>query len=475
MFNEIERAQNDDDDDDDDLSGEDDAPDGEAGGTDEFGAHEGDLDDDEEDDDEEEERGDPDAIREKLKRLEQELADELAAEEDEEADGGGDGGAFEGEDDEDDDEDDEEEHGGGGGGGSGGQEDPETAAAAALARRRDYAPSVFQRAQDKLARQISTLEERAIQEKTWLLKGEASAKERPKNSVLEADLEFDHVQAPPPVVSEEMTAKLEDIIKARIAEQRFDDVERVEPGLDSDRRRKALPELDDSKSKKGLGDLYADDYVRAREAAEGKTAATEEKEDPLVVQARSLFRALTSKLDALSHFHFAPKPVMEEMSIKVDAPALQIEEVAPAMASEASRKAPEEVFAGGGGAGGVRGSAAGNVKSEGEMTQEDRKAARAKRKRKSKASGLEKERVKTKRGRVTEAKETAAEEAGFARKAPKVAMLAAQPAGGRSKSEFSKSSKVFSMLQEQKEADAAGRGGKVKKTEGMTNKSALKL
>jgi len=34
------------------------------------------------------------------------------------------------------------------------------------------------------------------------------------------------------VVSEEMTAKLEDLVKTRIAEQRFDDVERVEPGLD---------------------------------------------------------------------------------------------------------------------------------------------------------------------------------------------------------------------------------------------------
>ena len=59
--------------------------------------------------------------------------------------------------------------------------------------------------------------------------------------------------------------------------------------------------------------------------------------------------------------------------------------------------------------------------------------------------------------------------------APKVAMLGTQAAGGRSKSEFSKSSKVFGMLQDAKEADAAGRGGKVKKSEGMVNKSALKL
>ena len=343
-------------------------------------------------------------------------------------------------------------------------------------RARASAPSAFQRAQDKLARQINTLEERALQEKTWLLKGEASAKERPKNSVLEADLEFDHVQAPPPVVSEEMTAKLEDIIKARIAEQRFDDVERVEPGLDDDRRRKTLPELDDTKSKKGLGDIYADEFVKQRAAAEGRASGLEEKEDPLVVEAKSLFKALTTKLDALSHFHFAPKPVMEEMAVKVDAPALEAEEVAPAMASDASRKAPEEIFAGGENQGGVRGSAAGDVKSEGELSKEERKAARAKRKRKAKAVGEERERVKAKRARAAEAKEKAAEEAGFTRKAPKVSMLAAAPAGGRSKSEFAKSSKVFGMLQEAKEADGAGLGGKTtSKSDGMKNRAALKL
>ena len=298
MFHEIERGEMEGDEEDSDDEGDDD----EEGGIDEFGAHEGDLDDDDDDDD--------DALREELER---ELAEELAEDEDEDEDG-----ILE-------------------------EEAAEAAAVEASARRdarAPSAPSAFQRAQDKLARQINTLEERALQEKTWLLKGEASAKERPKNSVLEADLEFDHVQAPPPVVSEEMTAKLEDIIKARIAEQRFDDVERVEPGLDDDRRRKTLPELDDTKSKKGLGDIYADEFVKQRAAAEGRASGLEEKEDPLVVEAKSLFKALTTKLDALSHFHFAPKPVMEEMAVKVDAPALEAEEVAPAMASDASRKAP---------------------------------------------------------------------------------------------------------------------------------------
>ena len=434
MFHEIERGEMEGDEEDSDDEGDDD----EEGGIDEFGAHEGDLDDDDDDDD--------DALREELER---ELAEELAEDEDEDEDG-----TLE-------------------------EEAAEAAAVEASARRdarAPSAPSAFQRAQDKLARQINTLEERALQEKTWLLKGEASAKERPKNSVLEADLEFDHVQAPPPVVSEEMTAKLEDIIKARIAEQRFDDVERAEPGLDDDRRRKTLPELDDTKSKKGLGDIYADEFVKQRAAAEGRASGLEEKEDPLVVEAKSLFKALTTKLDALSHFHFAPKPVMEEMAVKVDAPALEAEEVAPAMASDASRKAPEEIFAGGENRGGARGSAAGDVKSEGELSKEERKAARAKRKRKAKAVGEERERVKVKRARAAEAKEKAAEEAGFTRKAPKVSMLAAAPAGGRSKSEFAKSSKVFGMLQEAKEADGAGLGGKTtSKSDGMKNRAALKL
>ena len=408
---------------------------------------------------------DEDALREELER---ELADELAAEgADAGDDAGGFGGGFD-DDDENEDERDAED------GDDADKDLSSAAAAAALASRRDYAPSAFQRAQDALARQIERLEARALEEKTWLLKGEASAKERPKNSVLAADVEFDHVAAPPPVVSEEMTARLEDVIKARVAEQRFDDVERVEPATRDDRGRRQLTELDDQKSKKGLGDIYADDYVAQKHLAKTGARLDEEKEDPVVVEARALFSALAVKLDALSNFHFAPKPVVQEMAIKTDAPALQAEEVAPLMASEASRAAPEEVFAGGEGAGGVRGSAAGDVKADAELTKEERKAARAKRKRKGKAVSNERERVKAKREREKEAKEKAAEDAGFTRKAPKVAMLAAAPAGGRSKSEFSKSSKVFGMLQEAKDADALGRG-KPKKSDGMKNKASLKL
>lgn len=97
-----------------------------------------------------------------------------------------------------------------------------------------------------------------------------------------------------------------------------------------------------------------------------------------------VFKSLCHKLDALSHFTFAPKPVIEDASVRADVPALAMEEVQPLAVSDANLLAPEEVFAGGDGQAGVRGKASGAVKAEAELTQEERKSRRAKKKRRRK-------------------------------------------------------------------------------------------
>jgi len=331
------------------------------------------------------------------------------------------------------------------------------------------AKSAFQRQQDALARQMDKLESAALGEKSWLLKGEADAKQRPLNSALETDLEFEHVMAPAPVISAEITQKLEDIIKQRIIEGRFDDVERIEPV--QERERKEAPQLDDTKSSKGLGEIYADEYMKQKVGV-----ALGEKEDPIVAEVKKLWALLSYRLDALSRTGFVEEPKDIEARIDRELALRAQGNLVPATFNETTHQAPEEIFAGGDGKGGQRGSAAGNVKADDELTKEERKAGRAKRKRKSKAVREERDRVKSQRDRQREAQLKAEEEAGFTRKAPKVAMLAAAPAGGKSKSDFSKSSKVFGMLQEAKEADAA-RGGPLKKSksDSTKNKSSLKL
>lgn len=47
---------------------------------------------------------------------------------------------------------------------------------------------------------------------------QVSASKRPKNSALEVELDFEHNVRPPPVITEEITASLEDLIRNRIAE-----------------------------------------------------------------------------------------------------------------------------------------------------------------------------------------------------------------------------------------------------------------
>jgi len=206
----------------------------------------------------------------------------------------------------------------------------------------------------------------------------------------------------------------------------------------------------------------AEEAERAKERAkEGGGAEAEEKEEtPLQKQARELFKKLCGKLDAMSHFHFTPKPFVEDMEVRPDLPAVAIEEVGANPQSSAQLKAPQEVFKGGDGRGGVRGSAAGQVADDGELTKSDRKRIRAKKKRKVKKvleAKAEKDVLKKRRMERDQAEQRAA---------GVDIMPAAQLRKSGERSEFAKSSKVFARLQELKEQEAAGKEAKKGKRAG---------
>ncbi|KAG6518280.1 hypothetical protein ZIOFF_021684 [Zingiber officinale] len=144
----------------------------------------------------------------------------------------------------------------------------------------------------------------------------------------------------------------------------FDDVERA-PILPS-KPPKETKEMDENKSKKGLAEIYEEEYAHKTGLAPTLLSAS----DKLKIEATMLLKKISLKLDALSHFHFAPKPVIEDMSIQVNVPALAMEEVAPLAVSDAVMLAPEESF-----------HEKGNIKEEAELTKEERKRRRANQKR----------------------------------------------------------------------------------------------
>ncbi|XP_063046382.1 U3 small nucleolar ribonucleoprotein protein MPP10 [Engraulis encrasicolus] len=197
--------------------------------------------------------------------------------------------------------------------------------------------SSFEKRQDKMAERISELEEAALEEKPWQLTGEVTAQTRPENSLLEEDMAFDQASRMAPAITEETTMNLEEIIKQRIKDQVFDDVVRKEkPKEDIFEYKKRLT-LDHEKSKLSLAEVYEQEYVKLTEEK------TEEEENPAHKEIQKMMDVLFLKLDALSNFHFTPKPAIPEVKVVSNLPSIAMEEVAPVSASDATLLAPEEI------------------------------------------------------------------------------------------------------------------------------------
>ncbi|MCO5586108.1 hypothetical protein L7F22_040047 [Adiantum nelumboides] len=106
----------------------------------------------------------------------------------------------------------------------------------------------------KAEKRIKELEKANLNSTLWTMQGEVSAAKRSKNSALEVELDFEHNVRPPPIITEEVTASLEDLIRTRIAENNFDDVQR-KPSTSLNAPKQEI-ELDEKKSQKGLAELY---------------------------------------------------------------------------------------------------------------------------------------------------------------------------------------------------------------------------
>mmetsp|Transcript_16650 Transcript_16650/g.27547 ORF Transcript_16650/g.27547 Transcript_16650/m.27547 type:complete len:322 (+) Transcript_16650:201-1166(+) len=215
----------------------------------------------------------------------------------------------------------------------------------------------------RLRSMISDIEDANVAPKPWQLSGEVSAKDRPMNSLLEEVLEFDHATKPVPIITQETTNELEEVIKRRIADGAFDDV--IRKAVTEISAPKQPIELNTEQSKAGLGEIYEQEFLSAA-GVKGNDELAKRKQE-----ISGLFKSLCYKLDSLSNFHYTPKPIIKEMEITVNAPAISMEEAIPTAVSDATLLAPEEVYQ----------KPKREVKSGTEITSEERKRNRANKKR----------------------------------------------------------------------------------------------
>ncbi|PWO29759.1 hypothetical protein PtrARCrB10_01636 [Pyrenophora tritici-repentis] len=205
--------------------------------------------------------------------------------------------------------------------------------------------STHERRQAKIAEEIRRLEAANVAKRQWQLSGEARAADRPLNSLLEENLEFERAGKPVPLVTAETSEDIEALIKRRILAGEFDEIPRRRPDDLATGPRRGRFELDDTKSGKGLAEIYEEEHLRETDPnfVEAKDEKLKKEHDEI----SALWKSVSAKLDSLSSSHFKPKPAVPNLEIRVDAPAIEMEDARPTAGGEvatASMLAPQEVY-----------------------------------------------------------------------------------------------------------------------------------
>ncbi|KAK0369546.1 U3 small nucleolar ribonucleoprotein Mpp10 [Colletotrichum limetticola] len=209
--------------------------------------------------------------------------------------------------------------------------------------------SAHERRQAKLAEEIRKLEAESVAKRQWTLTGEASAAERPMNSLLEEDMSFEHLGKPVPIITAEVSESIEELIKRRILAQDFDEVTRRRPGAENmpENTRRGLIELDDSKSGKGLAEIYEEEHIKNADP-DNYVSKSDEKLAKEEAEIERMWKDLSAKLDSLSNWHYKPKAAAPSLTVVSDAATIAMEDAQPATAQGVSGGqsmiAPQEVY-----------------------------------------------------------------------------------------------------------------------------------
>jgi len=154
------------------------------------------------------------------------------------------------------------------------------------------------------------------------------------------------------VITAAVSESIEDLIKRRILAQEFDEVIRRRPDSDSvpTNGRRGLFELDDNKAQQSLAEMYEEEHVKATNPDTYMSKA----DDKLKKQHQeidTLWKEVSAKLDALSSWHYKPKPPAPSLTVVADVPTVSMEDAQPstagAVGTSGSMLAPQEIYTAG--------------------------------------------------------------------------------------------------------------------------------
>ncbi|PLB34034.1 rRNA-processing protein MPP10 [Aspergillus candidus] len=198
----------------------------------------------------------------------------------------------------------------------------------------------------RIADEIRRLETANVAKKEWMLSGEARAVERPINSLIEEDLEFEKIGKPVPVITAEISGDIEELIKRRIVAKEFDEVIRRRPGVSDTRdAKRGRLDIDDTKPQQSLADIYETDHVRATDSN-----YVDPKNQKLIrdrTEISTMWKDINSQLDTLSNWHYKPRTPQADINVVTDVATIMMEDAQPTTGSAVNSLAtlaPHEIY-----------------------------------------------------------------------------------------------------------------------------------
>ncbi|KAI9847137.1 MAG: U3 snoRNP protein [Thelocarpon superellum] len=212
--------------------------------------------------------------------------------------------------------------------------------------------STHERRQAKLAEEIRALEAANVAKREWTLSGEARAVDRPVNSLLEEDLDFERTGKPVPVITAAVSEDIEEMIKQRILTHEFDEIIRRRPDdlAHPVQTRRGRVELDDTKAQQSLADIYEEEHMKKVDPT-GHQDKRDVKLAKEHAEVERLWADVSAKLDALSSWRYKPKPPKPSLNVVADVPTVALEDARPTAAVSGgadlgahSMLAPQEIY-----------------------------------------------------------------------------------------------------------------------------------
>ncbi|KAG5297669.1 U3 small nucleolar ribonucleoprotein Mpp10 [Histoplasma ohiense] len=208
--------------------------------------------------------------------------------------------------------------------------------------------SSHEKRQASITDEIRRLEAANVSKREWMLSGEAKAPDRPINSLIEEDIEFERVGKPVPVISSQVSNDIETLIKRRILSKEFDEVPRRQPyilGNEVHHKREQFT-LDKTKPQQSLAELYEEDHLRKADSAFVDRKSEKLKGD--YEEIARLWSGISSQLDTLASWHHKPKPPQANINVVTDVATIAMEDARPtggAGIDTSGMLAPQEMYA----------------------------------------------------------------------------------------------------------------------------------